>query len=53
MKRPDILFLQNTLETIEAELEQLLLTKEWFSSDCIEMIQNSKVILKQELETDE
>lgn len=48
LTRQEVLFLLNTLESVEAELEQLEQQEDWFITQCGDQIESSKEILTNE-----
>ena len=49
LPRHDAHFILDTLETVEAEVEALVLSQDWFASDSLERIKSAKQILYTEL----
>lgn len=45
LSKADRLFILNTLESVEAELEQLEVQEEWFITQCGDQITSCKEIL--------
>lgn len=42
----DLTFIEETLKSAQLELETLSRDKEWFCSDCLEMVETSLQIIK-------
>lgn len=51
MTRNDLHHLMEAFDTVEAELEELETTKEWYSSDCFDLIRSSRQIIRQEIDS--
>jgi len=42
----DLNFLLHTIQTVDAELEQLEITEDWYSSDSRDLLESAKEILR-------
>lgn len=49
MERHSLIFLSNTLDEVEAELEALMVVNEWYSTAITDKIKSSRQILNEEL----
>ena len=50
MKKLDLLAVLDTLESVEAELEQLMFDNEWFVSEVTEKMLDAKARIKEKLQ---
>ena len=46
VRRNDLRFLLRAVETLDAEVEQLEITEDWYSSDSRDLLETSKEVLK-------